>query len=216
MDFKYFINLIPILGVGALTTIELTILSAVLGLFFGLILAFMRISNNILMSKISGAYIYVIRGTPLLLQLFIIYYGLPSMGLKLSPFLAAISGMSLNSAAYVAEIIRSGIQSIDRGQIEITKALGMTYFQSMRRIILPQAYRRMIPPMGNEFIALLKDSSLVSTIAMVDLMRVATQMYADSFKPVEVFTLAGIYYLLLTSIFTITFGKLERRLSIYE
>ncbi|SHE89544.1 amino acid ABC transporter membrane protein, PAAT family (TC 3.A.1.3.-) [Caldanaerobius fijiensis DSM 17918] len=197
-------------------TIELTILSIIFGTILGLILALMKISSNFIVSKIAGFYIYIMRGTPLLLQLFTIYYGLPSLGIKLNPFPAAVIGMSLNSAAYVAEIIRGGIQSIDKGQMEAAKALGMTYLQAMKRIILPQAYRRLIPPMGNEFIALLKDSSLVSTIAMVDLMRTALQMYSNSFKPVEVFTLAGLYYLLLTSIFTLIFGKMERRYSVYE
>lgn len=216
MDFEYMKNLIPILGLGAVTTVELTILSVIFGTFIGLLLALMKISSNIILSRAAGFYIYVMRGTPLLLQLFAIYYGGPSIGVNLPPFVAAVLGMSANSAAYVAEIIRAGIQSIDRGQMEAAKALGMTYGQAMRRIILPQAYRRLIPPMGNEFIALLKDSSLVSTIAMVELMRVAQQMYANSFKPIEVFTMAGIYYLILTSVFTIIFGKMERRFSVYE
>lgn len=216
MDFEYMKNLIPILGLGAVTTVELTILSVIFGTFIGLLLALMKISSNIILSMAAGFYIYVMRGTPLLLQLFAIYYGGPSIGVNLPPFVAAVLGMSANSAAYVAEIIRAGIQSIDRGQMEAAKALGMTYGQAMRRIILPQAYRRLIPPMGNEFIALLKDSSLVSTIAMVELMRVAQQMYANSFKPIEVFTMAGIYYLILTSVFTIIFGKMERRFSVYE
>ncbi|WP_026486432.1 amino acid ABC transporter permease [Caldanaerobius polysaccharolyticus] len=216
MDYKYFLSLIPVLGTGAIMTIELTVLSIIIGTILGLVLALMRISNNFIISRLSGLYIYIMRGTPLLLQLFAIYYGLPSLGIKLNPFPAAVIGMSLNSAAYIAEIIRGGIQSIDKGQMEASKALGMTYFQAMKRVILPQAYRRLIPPMGNEFIALLKDSSLVSTIAMVDLMRTALQMYSNSFKPVEVFTLAGLYYLLLTSVFTLIFGKMERRYSIYE
>lgn len=152
----------------------------------------------------------------MLLQLFAIYYGGPSIGINLPPFVAAVLGMSLNSAAYVAEIIRAGIQSIDKGQMEASRALGMTYGQAMKRVILPQAYRRLVPPMGNEFIALLKDSSLVSSIAMVDLMRTAQQMYANSFKPIEVFTLAGIYYLLMTTVFTLIFGRMERRYSVYE
>lgn len=216
MDFEYMKSLVPILGLGAVTTVELTVLSVILGTMLGLLLALMKISSNQLISKIAGFYIYVMRGTPLLLQLFAIYYGGPSLGINLPPFVAAVIGMSANSAAYVAEIIRAGIQSIDKGQMEAAKALGMTYGQAMRRVILPQAYRRLIPPMGNEFIALLKDSSLVSTIAMVELMRVAQQMYANSFRPIEVFTVAGMYYLLLTSVFTLIFGRLERRLSLYE
>lgn len=216
MDLSYMWEIIPVLGVGALTTIELTILSIIFGTILGLILALMKISSNSFLYKTAGFYIYVVRGTPLLLQLFAIYYGGPSVGINLTPFVAAVLGMSLNSAAYVAEIIRGGIQSIDKGQLEAARTLGMTYGQAMRRIILPQAYRRLIPPMGNEFVALLKDSSLVSSIAMTDLMRGAQQMYSASFKPVEVFIMAGIFYLVLTSVFTLVFGKMERRLSVYE
>ncbi|WP_422447142.1 amino acid ABC transporter permease [Thermoanaerobacterium sp. DL9XJH110] len=216
MDFIYMWGIVPILAQGALMTLELTVLSIIFGTVLGLILALMKISSNQAATKAAGFYIYVMRGTPLLLQLFAIYYGGPSVGINLPPFVAAVAAMSLNSAAYVAEIIRAGIQSIDRGQMEAAKALGMTYGQAMRRVILPQAYRRLIPPMGNEFIALLKDSSLVSTIAMTELMRNAQQMYANSFKAVEVFTLAGIFYLLMTSVFTVVFGKIERRYSVYE
>ncbi|MGI6484753.1 MAG: amino acid ABC transporter permease [Tepidanaerobacteraceae bacterium] len=216
MDLSYMQTLIPIMGLASIMTIELTILSIIFGTVIGLIIALMKISSIRVFSFTASFYIFVIRGTPLLLQLFAIYYGGPSIGINLAPFVAAVLGMSLNCAAYVAEIIRAGIQSIDKGQMEAARALGMTYGQAMRRVILPQAYRRLIPPMGNEFIALLKDSSLVSSIAMVDLMRTAQQMYANSFKPIEVFTLAGAYYLLLTTVFTLVFGKMERRYSVYE
>jgi len=216
MDIRYIVSLIPILSKGAVVTIELTVISVVFGTIFGLFLSLMKISNSSVLKKFSSFYIYVIRGTPLLLQLFAIYYGLPFFGINLSPFLSAVSGMSLNSAAYIAEIIRAGIESIDKGQMEAAKALGMSYYQAMRRIILPQAFKRIIPPMGNEFIALLKDSSLVSSIAMTDLMRAALQMYSNSFRPVEVFLTAGILYLVLTTVFTMLFGRVERRMSIYE
>lgn len=216
MDIKYIVSLIPILLKGAVVTIELTVISVVFGTIFGLFLSLMKISNSSVLKKFSSFYIYVIRGTPLLLQLFAIYYGLPFFGINLSPFLSAVTGMSLNSAAYIAEIIRAGIESIDKGQMEAAKALGMSYYQAMRRIILPQAFKRIIPPMGNEFIALLKDSSLVSSIAMTDLMRAALQMYSNSFRPVEVFLTAGILYLVLTTVFTMLFGRVERRMSIYE
>ncbi len=216
MDLAYMQKLIPVMGFASITTIELTFLSIVFGTIIGLVIALMKISSIRIFSIVASVYIFVIRGTPLLLQLFAIYYGGPSIGINLPPFVAAVLGMSLNSAAYVAEIIRAGIQSIDKGQMEAARALGMTYGQAMKRVILPQAYRRLVPPMGNEFIALLKDSSLVSSIAMVDLMRTAQQMYASSFKPIEVFTLAGIYYLLMTTVFTLIFGKMERRYSVYE
>ncbi|MGB9839384.1 amino acid ABC transporter permease [Thermovenabulum sp.] len=216
MDARYMLSLVPVLTKGAIVTIELTVISVVLGTAWGLVLSLMKISKNSIIKEVSSFYIYVIRGTPLLLQLFAIYYGLPFFGINLSPFLSAVCGMSLNSAAYIAEIIRAGIESIDKGQMEAAKALGMTYSQAMRRIILPQAFKRIIPPMGNEFIALLKDSSLVSSIAMTDLMRAALQMYSNSFRPVEVFLTAGILYLVLTTLFTLIFGRVERRMSVYE
>lgn len=216
MDIAVVIKYLPVLAQGAGMTVQLTILAIILGTGMGLVIALGEISQNRAISGSARFYTWLIRGTPLLLQLFTIYYGLPQLGLTLSPFAAAVAGLSLNSAAYVAEIIRGAIQSIDRGQMEAARSLGMSYLQAMRRIILPQAYRRLIPPMGNEFIALLKDSSLVATISMVDLMRTAQQMYATTFRPVEIFAAAGCLYLVLTTFFTVTFGRLEKRLSVYQ
>ncbi|NLC62479.1 MAG: amino acid ABC transporter permease, partial [Thermoanaerobacterales bacterium] len=132
-------TLIPIMGLASIMTIELTILSIIFGTVIGLIIALMKISSIRVFSFTASFYIFVIRGTPLLLQLFAIYYGGPSIGINLAPFVAAVLGMSLNCAAYVAEIIRAGIQSIDKGQMEAARALGMTYGQAMRRVILPLA-----------------------------------------------------------------------------
>ncbi len=219
MDFDFAIvwKYLPVLAKGAVTTVELTALAIVIGSVLGLFIALASISKNWVVRSLARFYTWLIRGTPLLLQLFVIYYGLPlQMGIKLSPFAAAVTGLSINSAAYIAEIIRAAIQSIDKGQMEAARSIGMSYFQAMMRIILPQAYRRMIPPLGNEFIALLKDSSLVATISMVDLMRTAQQMYATTFRPMEIFLAAGALYLLLTTFFTVTFGRLERRLAVYD
>mgnify|MGYP000601525525 CR=1 FL=1 len=166
-------------------TIELTFIAIIFGLIIGLVVALAKISGKHFLIKLAAFYTWIIRGTPLLLQLYFIYYGLPQIGINFTPFAAASIGLSICAGAYIAEIIRAGIQSIDKGQMEAARSLGMTYLQAMRRIIIPQAYRRMIPPLGNEFIALLKDSSLVSTIAMVDLMRTANQMYATTFRPLK-------------------------------
>jgi polar amino acid transport system permease protein len=155
------------------------------------------------------------RGTPLLLQLFFIYYGLPPLGITLKPFTAAVIGLGLNYSAYLAEIMRGAIESIDAGQMEAAKAIGMTYWQAMRRIIVPQTYKRLVPPVGNEFIALIKDTALVSTIAMVELMRAADQIFNATFN-IFILIQAAIIYLVLTSIFTISFRKLEDRLGVYE
>ncbi|NMB13530.1 MAG: amino acid ABC transporter permease, partial [Firmicutes bacterium] len=186
MDIKFMIGLFPVLLKGAVMTMELTCLSMLLGTTIGLGLALARISRSPLLNTSASLYIWWMRGTPLLMQLFLIYYGLPQAGITLDPFPAAVIGMTLNASAYIAEILRGGILSIDKGQMEAARSLGMTYMQSMRWVIFPQTLPRIMPPLGNEAVARLKDSSLVSTIAMVDLMRSAQQMIATTFRPLEV------------------------------
>lgn len=215
MDINFIFKVIPVLLKGSIMTIELTVVTIILGSLLGVILALCKISSNKILYLISAFYTWVFRGTPLLLQLFFFYYGLPFIGLKLEPFEAAVLGLTLNCSAYMAEIIRGGILSIEKGQFEAAKALGFSYAQTMRRIILPQTYRVLIPPVGNEFIAMLKDTSLVSSIAMVELMRSAQQIYAYSFKPIEVFFTAAILYLFLTTIFTTVFSLFEKKLGVY-
>ncbi|HHX27166.1 MAG TPA: amino acid ABC transporter permease [Firmicutes bacterium] len=213
MDIKFMIGLCPVLLKGAAMTMELTCLSMLFGMAIGLGLALARISRNPLLNKPASLYIWWMRGTPLLMQLFLIYYGLPQAGITLDPFPAAAIGMTLNASAYIAEIFRGGILSIDKGQREAARSLGMTYMQSMRWVIFPQTLPRIMPPLGNEAVARLKDSSLVSTIAMVDLMRSAQQMIATTFRPLEVYFAAGVLYLVLTTAFTVLFGAWERRLT---
>ncbi len=203
-------------GTGTLKTVELTALSVVFGLILGLFLALARISKLKLLNYISALYIWIFRGTPLLLQIFIIYFSLPSIGIVLDPFPSAVLAFALNSAAYMAEIIRAAILSIDKGQMEAAKALGMNYHQAMFRIIIPQSYRRLLPPLGNEFIMLLKDSSLVSAIGMVELMKVSRNMTNSSGGSMAYYLLAGAIYLALTSVLTYVFQKLEGKYSIYE
>ena len=215
MDTGVIINTLPILLKGCVMTVELTVITLIVGTVLGILLALAKLSKNTVFRIISGFYTWIFRGTPLLLQLFFFYYGLPFIGIELSPFLAAVLGLSLNCAAYMAEIIRGGIQSIDKGQFEAAKALSFSYTDTMRKIILPQTFKVIIPPVGNEFIAILKDTSLVSTIAMVELMRSAQQMYATTFKPIEIFLTTGILYLLMTTIFTCIFSLFEKKLSVY-
>lgn len=210
MDIKFMIGLCPVLLKGAAMTMELTCLSMLFGMAIGLGLALARISRNPLLNKPASLYIWWMRGTPLLMQLFLIYYGLPQAGITLDPFPAAAIGMTLNASAYIAEIFRGGILSIDKGQREAARSLGMTYMQSMRWVIFPQTLPRIMPPLGNEAVARLKDSSLVSTIAMVDLMRSAQQMIATTFRPLEVYFAAGVLYLVLTTAFTLLFGVWEQ------
>lgn len=215
MDIDIIIRTLPILLKGSIMTVELTVITLVLGTVLGILFALMRLSSNIVLSQISNFYTWIIRGTPMLLQLFFFYYGLPSVGIRLTPFQAAVIGLGLNSGAYMAEIIRGGILSIDKGQFEAAKALGFSYSETMRKIVLPQTFKVIIPPVGNEFITILKDTSLVSTIAMVELMRSAQQMYASTFKPIEIFATAAVLYLVMTTVFTTIFSIYEKKLSVY-
>jgi amine acid ABC transporter, permease protein, 3-TM region, His/Glu/Gln/Arg/opine family len=196
---------------------KLTVVTLILGSLLGIILALLKLSKNIVINSLASFYTWVFRGTPLLLQLFFFYYALPTLNKNLSmdQFSAAVLGLSLNCGAYMAEIIRGGIISIDKGQFEASKALGFNYFQTMIKIILPQTLRVIIPPVGNEFIAMLKDTSLVSSIALVDLMRSAQQIGSSSFKYPEMFLTAAALYLLMTTIFTTLFTFVEKKLSVY-
>ena len=195
-----------------ITLVFCTMLISPLG---GLLIALGRISRFKPFSVLCWFIIWLFRGTPLLLQLFFIYYGLPALGITFRPFTAAILGLGLNYSAYLGEIIRGGIQSIEHGQMEAAKAIGMSYGQAMRRVIIPQTYKRLMPPIGNEFIALIKDTALVSTIAMVELMRSADQMFNAYFN-LTALILAALIYLLFTTIFTFIFEKIETRAGIYE
>jgi len=169
---KKVISWIPQLLGGARVTIMLTVLAVSAGLVLSLFLALGKMSKNIVINKASSAYIFFFRGTPLLMQLYFVYYALPMVIPALTinnRFLAAFIAYTLNSAAYCAEIIRAAIQSIDKGQFEASRALGLNYAQTMSLVIVPQSIRRLIPPVGNEFIMMLKDASLVSMIALVDI-----------------------------------------------
>ena len=200
------------------TTILLSVLSVVTALVLSVFLALGKISKRKIINAPCSAYVFFFRGTPLLMQLFFIYYTLPqifpALNIK-SRFIAAWIAFSLNIAAYLAEIIRAAIQSIDKGQLEAAKALGMTYTQTMRLIIIPQAYRRMIPPICNEFVMVLKDTSLVSIIALTDL-TYQTKMIASNKASALVYIPAMFIYLVITAVFTFVFNKLEKKLSVYE
>jgi polar amino acid transport system permease protein len=209
---------IPALINGAKITISLTIVSVFAGVAASVFLALGKISKFTPLERACSAYIFFFRGTPLLMQLFFVYYGLPQINPSLTinnKFLAAFIAFALNSAAYCAEIIRAAIQSIDKGQFEASKALGLTYAQTMRIIIIPQSIRRLIPPVANEFIMVLKDASLVSIIALSDLTH-TTRSISSSANTVLVYFPAMIIYLIITAFFTYVFNKLETRFSIYQ
>lgn len=200
------------------TTLALSVLSVAAALVFSVFLALGKISRNAVISGVCRAYIFFFRGTPLLMQLFFIYYTLPQLVPALniqSRFFAAWLAFTLNVAAYLAEIIRAAIESIDKGQMEASRALGLTRSQAMRLVIIPQSYRRMIPPICNEFVMVLKDTSLVSIIALTDL-TYQTKIIASNKASAHVYIPAMIIYLIITGAFTFIFNRLEKRLSIYE
>jgi polar amino acid transport system permease protein len=208
---------LPLLD-GARVTISLTILAVSAGLVLSLFLALGKMSKRKWLNRIASAYIFFFRGTPLLMQLYFIYYGLPQITPLLTinnRFIAAFIAFGLNSAAYCAEIIRAAIQSIDKGQFEASRALGFTYAQTMRLIIIPQSIRRLIPPVGNEFIMVLKDASLVSIIALSDITKV-TRSISSSTASAMVYIPAMILYLIITAVFTFVFHKLEKKYSVYQ
>ena len=209
------LRFLPNLLKGSVMTIALVCCTMLISPLGGLLIALGRLSRFKPVSTLCWFIIWLFRGTPLLLQLFFIYYGLPALGITFKPFTAAVLGLGLNYSAYLGEIIRGGIQSIEHGQMEAAKAIGMTYGQAMRRVIIPQTYKRLMPPVGNEFIALIKDTALVSTIAMVELMRSADQMFNAYFN-LTALILAALIYLLFTTIFTFIFEKIETRAGIYE
>ncbi|MFT8930649.1 MAG: amino acid ABC transporter permease [Sporolactobacillus sp.] len=215
MDFQFAISKLPVMLIGSIMTIELTILSLAFGSVLAVIIAFLRISSNKYLNSVAKFYLWLFRGTPLILQLFVLYYAMPSFGITLSPFVAAVIGLSLNCAAYMAEIVRGGIISIPKGQYEAANVLGFNYAQTMFTVILPQTARNILPAVGNQFIGMLKDTSLVSTIAMVELMRTAQLIGSATFKYGEVYLSAAILYLAMTSIFSFVFNKLEHKLAIY-
>jgi len=215
--FRRCIGWIPPLLDGAKITILLTLAAVSAGLVGSLFLALGKMSKHKWLSSVCSAYIFFFRGTPLLMQLFFVYFALPQIfpALTLSRFAAAYVAFSLNIAAYLAEIIRAAIQSIDKGQMEAARSLGLSYGQAMRLVVIPQAYRRMIPPICNEFVMVLKDTSLVAIIALVDL-TYQTKMIMSNKASTLVFVPAMIIYLILTGIFTMVFNRLETKFSAYE
>lgn len=209
-DFRFLLEKFPVLlGQGALMTIELTILTLLLATLIGVVLASFRISKNAILRAFAAIYVWAFRGIPMLLLLFFLYYALPTVGVYLSPFAASITALTLVASSYMCEIIRGGILGIDVGQFEVCKSFGYTYPQQMFHIIIPQTLRAIVPPVGNEFIGIMKDTTIVSTVAMVETVRVAQQVGAASFKYVEIYTGAVIIFLIMTSVFTVLFNKIE-------
>ena len=214
MDFNVEImkSAFPLLLAGAGITLEITALSVAFGMLIGIIIALIRLSRLKPLRWLGNVYVDFIRGTPLLVQIFLVYFALPGLiGHRVDAFFAAIAACSINSCAYVAEIFRGGIQSIDIGQMEAGRSLGMSWWQTMRYIILPQAFKRIIPPLGNEFIAMLKDSSLVSVIGFEELTRRGQLIIARTYASFEIWMAVAIIYLILTFTVARLTGLLERK-----
>ena len=215
MNFELMAQAMPLLLMGVGVTIKITAISVLLGILIGLFIGIARISTNRVIHLVAAVYVDFLRGTPLLVQIFLVYFALPVVtGQRIDPFLAAIAACSINSSAYVAEIFRAGIQSIDAGQMEAGRSLGMTWTQTMRYIIVPQAARRVIPPLGNEFIALLKDSSLVSVIGFEELTRRGQLIIARTYASLEIWLCVAIIYLAMTVSISRLVAWLERRYQI--
>lgn len=211
----YILNIIPQMLDGYWISFQVFIITIVLSIPLGILLSLGRVSGISILQKLIGFYVWVLRGTPLMLQIFFIYFVLPSVGIRLPDFESAILAFVLNYAAYFCEIFRAGIQAIPKGQYEAAHTLGMNYVQTMRRIILPQVIRVILPPISNETITLVKDTSLVYVLAMNDLMRTARNLVQRDFN-IMPFIVAAVFYLLATLVLTMLFERLEKHYSKYD
>jgi len=196
-------------------TLPLTAISFSLGLLIAVLTAIVRIANIKILKQLSEFYIWIFRGTPLLVQLFIVYFGLPIVGVTLDVWSAAIITFSLNIGAYASEAVRAAVLSVPKGQWEAATALGMSYTQILRRIIAPQAARISLPPLSNIFISTLKDTSLAASITMVDMFMVAQRIAARTFDPLTLYVLAALFYLIVCTFLTFLQARLEKRFSRY-
>jgi len=205
----------PLLKAGLTFTVPLTLVSFVLGLVLALFTALARISKVKILSSLASLYVWLIRGTPLLVQLFIIFFGLPKIGIILDPLVAAIIGFTLNVGAYNSEVIRAAILSIPKGQWEAAYSIGMTESQALRRIILPLAARVSIPPLSNSFISLVKDTSLAAAITVTEMFQIAQTITAATYEPLLLYFEVAIIYLMFCTILTILQSRMEKKLEKY-
>ncbi|SDG01690.1 amino acid ABC transporter membrane protein, PAAT family [Fontibacillus panacisegetis] len=206
----FFDSLLPLLKAGVAFTIPLAIISFVLGITLALFTALARLSNLKPLVKLAQFYVWVIRGTPLLVQLFIIFYGLPRVGVTLDAFPSAVIGFTLSVGAYASETIRAAILSISKGQWEAAYSLGMTRGQALRRTILPQATRVAIPSLSNSFISLVKDTSLAATITVTEVFQTAQQITAVTYEPMILYVEAALIYLIMSSVLSYAQSRLEK------
>ncbi len=218
MDFSFLSEYYPYFISGTINTIIIAILTVLFGVILGTVLALLKISNSKILRAIASAYIEFIRGTPLLVQIYIIFYmiSFPDFtlfGLEMARFIPGVIALSINSAAYVAEIIRAGIQAVDKGQMEASRSLGFTKGQAMKYVVLPQAVKNILPALGNEFVVVIKESSIVSIIGIAELMMSANIIRGAIYRPFEPLLVVAVIYFALTFTLTRVLGVAERRMN---
>lgn len=220
MDFSFLSNYSQFFIDGTKITIAISVCTLLLGFIVGVVICLGRISRNKVLSFLGRVYIEFLRGTPLLVQIYIIYFGFPTIGIKFpslgpipSEYISAVVALSINSSAYIAEILRSGIQSIDKGQMEASRSLGLDYSTSMRLVIIPQALKNVLPALANEFIVLVKESSIVSVIGIQDLMYSADIVKGNTYLAFEPLLVAAMIYFILTFTLSKLVGLLEFKLA---
>jgi His/Glu/Gln/Arg/opine family amino acid ABC transporter permease subunit len=210
-DVRLIVDSVPFLLKGAVYTVQVSVLAIVFGLVLGWALGLIAVAGPRWLRALAWAYVQFIRGTPLLVQIFLIYFGLPAFGVNIPPFWSGVIALGLNSGGFQAEIVRAGLESIDRGQSEAARSIGMSAWQTLLLILVPQTIRRVIPPLTNELITLTKSSSLLSAIAVLELTHAGQAIIARTFAPFEIYTAVAVMYLILIAILSRGSALLERR-----
>jgi His/Glu/Gln/Arg/opine family amino acid ABC transporter permease subunit len=216
MDFTLVFPYLQFLGAGAWFTVVISVFAMGLGLVLGLLAAVAKLTGIKPLVWMVDFYVWVIRGTPVLVQLFLIYFGLPQLGIEISAFMASILGLGVNAGAYVAEIFRGGIQAVAKGQREAASSLGMAHSKVLWRIVLPQALRISIPALGNQTVSMIKDSSLASLVTVSELMMVAQRFAASNFAFMEFYITVALIYLGLTTVASLLLNRFEKRMAVSE
>ncbi|KWZ42288.1 ABC transporter permease [Burkholderia savannae] len=209
--FDVVVHALPVLANGAILTMKFALASMVLGLIVGLVVAIVRIGNNRILSAIAQGYVSLMRGTPLLVQMFVVYYGLPDIGVSLDPTSAGILTLTLNAGAYLSESMRGAILGIGRGQWAASHSLGLTHVQTLRHVVCPQALRLAVPSLGNTLISLIKDTSLVSVITVTELLRSTQEAIASTFQPLPLYLAAAAIYWVLSTLLSRLQVRIEKR-----
>jgi len=216
VDFSFLSKYYMFFLIGTKNTVLLSVCSVFIGVILGLFISLMKLSKNKVLNIVSSVYIEILRGTPILVQIFIVYYGLPKLGLDMPPFVSGVIALSINSSAYVAEIVRAGIQAVDKGQMEAARSLGMSHNMAMRYIIIPQGLKNILPALGNEFIVLIKESSIVMMVGIPDVMYNTNIVRGNTFQPFEPLIVAAIIYFILTFTLSKFMNKIERGMAVSD